>query len=484
MKKFVTLLLAMVMIFSLATTAAAQTVGTAAADKGSITITNAAKSETYTIYKLFDATVAGDGPIAYTGTIPEALKAYFEADEAGNITETAAARDGENMSDGLKSALKTWAETATKTADAVSDGSTLVFTGLDYGYYVVTTTQGEKAITVTSTNPDATIVDKNSTVPKDLVKEADDGDVFIGQTVTYTVSFKTANYDGAGEDAKQITQYVITDTLPAFLTDVTVTSITIDGVAYTVGDAVPQFDDNGKITIPWAENGTSLYKNGAEVKITYTAVVTDDAAIAGDGNTNEVTVDFGGTNPLKDTEDIKTYAIALKKVDQDGKALAGATFQFPFYVKENADTDGAYIYAGTTAGAGLTNTLTTPASGEIVVKGVASGTYTITETVAPNGYNKLTAPVDVNAVQTSETTTTVTKYLDENGKVVNEETNTEVKYTNEKLAASVVIVVNKAGTELPSTGGVGTTMFYVIGGLMMLMAVVLLVTKKRMASAE
>ena len=75
MKKLVTLLLAMVMIFSLATTAFAQTVGTEAAGTGSITISNASKGETYAIYKLFDATVDGEGAIAYTGTIPEALSA-------------------------------------------------------------------------------------------------------------------------------------------------------------------------------------------------------------------------------------------------------------------------------------------------------------------------------------------------------------------------------------------------------------------------
>ena len=491
MKRFVTILLALVMILSMATTAFAQTVGTAADNTGTITITNAAKGETYTIYKLFDASVTGTdgGSIAYTGEIPAALADYFTKDAAGNITATDAAMNGDQMSDGLKAALKTWAGTASATASVVSDGSTLQFVGLAYGYYVVTTTQGEQAISVTSTNPTASIVDKNSSTPSGLVKKADDGDVNIGQTVTYTVTFTTANYDGAGESAKQIVSYTITDTLPAFLKDVTVTSITIDGTAYTVDGATPQFTD-GKIVIPWVDAaGNSLYKNGAEIVITYTAVVDDDAAIDGAGNTNKVTVtwqDEDGDLPskLEDEETIYTYAIALKKVDQDGNPLAGATFQFPFYVKATPDTDGAYIYAGTTAGEGLTNTITTPASGEIVVKGVASGTYSITETAAPAGYNKLTAPVEVTAVKTGETTTKTTTYLDANGNIVSQETDTVVIYENNNLAATVIVVVNKTGELLPETGGMGTTLFYAIGGMMVLAAVVLLVTKKRMNIAE
>lgn len=497
-RKLASLLLALVMVFALATTAFAQDV-TVTGGTGSITISNAAKGETYTIYKLFDATVNADGSsIAYTGTIPESLKAYFTADSNNYISATAAAKDGENMSEGLKTALKTWTAAATATATATSDGSALNFKELAYGYYVVTTTQGEQVISVDSTMPDVTIVDKNSSTPKDLSKTASSNDVSIGDTVTYTVSFKTSNYYGAGTNAKEIVSYTIEDTLPEFLSNVTVTSIIVDndGNNATAGDqanVTAQFA-NKKIVIDWYDevNNKFLYDNGATVTITYTAVVTDKAAIDGNGNTNKVTVTWttkGGDEPGPDKveteETIFTYAIALKKVNNKGVALPGAVFEFPFYVKSTADANGAYIYAGTTAGAGLTNQITTPDSGVIVVKGVKSGSYEITEVTAPAGYNKLTAPVTVQAVKTSSTSTHTTVYLDKDGNVVDVSAKEiEVKVDIDTIAATAVVVVNKAGTELPSTGGMGTTVFYVLGTVLVLGAVVLLVTKKRMSDAN
>ena len=497
-RKLASLLLALVMVFALATTAFAQDV-TVTGGTGSITISNAAKGETYTIYKLFDATVNADGSsIAYYGKIPEILKPYFKADENDYISATPEAKDGENMSEGLKTALKAWTATATAAATAESDGSALNFKELAYGYYVVTTTQGDQVISVDSTMPNVTIVDKNSSTPKDLSKTASSNDVSIGDTVTYTVSFKTSNYYGAGTEAKEIVSYTIEDTLPEFLSNVTVTSIIVDndGNNATAGDqfgVTAQFA-NKKIVIDWYDevNNKFLYDNGATVTITYTAVVTDKAAIDGNGNTNKVTVTWttkGGDEPGPDKvetdETIFTYAIALKKVNNKGNALPGAVFEFPFYVKSTADANGAYIYAGTTAGAGLTNQITTPDSGVIVVKGVKSGSYEITEVTAPAGYNKLTAPVTVQAVKTSSTSTHTTVYLDKDGNVVDVSAKEiEVKVDIDTIAATAVVVVNKAGTELPSTGGMGTTVFYVLGAVLVMGAVVLLVTKKRMSDAN
>lgn len=498
-RKLASLLLALVMVFALATTVFAQDV-TVTGGKGSITISNAAKGETYTIYKLFDATVNADGSsIAYTGKVPESLKDYFSADANDYISATPAAKNGENMSEGLRSALKTWAETATPTSHAVSDGSALNFQGLEYGYYVVTTTQGEQVISVDSTKPDAKIVDKNSSSPKDLHKNADVDDVSIGDTVTYTVSFKTSNYYGAGAAAKEIVSYTIEDNLPDFLTDVTVNSIIVDkdGSDTTTNDrttvTTTQFADK-KIVIDWYDeaNNQFLYDNGATVTITYTAKVTDKAAIAGNGNTNKVTVTWttkGSNqpepNPIETNETIFTYAIALKKVNNKGVALPGAVFEFPFYVKSTPDANGAYTYAGTTTAEGLTNQITTPDSGVIVVKGVKSGEYKIEEVTAPAGYNKLTDPVTVEAVKTNSTTTHTIVYLDKDGNKVDESV-TAIKVTVDidTIAATAVVVVNKAGTELPSTGGMGTTVFYVLGAVLVMGAVVLLVTKKRMSDAN
>lgn len=497
-RKLTSLLLALVMVFALAVTAFAQD-ETVTGGTGSITISNAAKGETYAIYKLFDATVSADNTsIAYTGTIPGSLKDYFTADKNGYISATEKAKDGENMSDGLKKALKDWTATVTATASAKSDGSALNFKELAYGYYVVTTTQGNQVISVDSTMPDVTIVDKNSSAPKDLTKAASSEDVSIGDTVTYTVRFKTSNYYGAGTDAKKIVSYTIEDTLPEFLSNVTVTSIIVDndGDSTTTkdqADVTAQFADK-KIVIDWYDEANSkfLHDNGATVTITYTAKVTEKAAIDGEGNTNNVTVTWtteGGNEPgpgkLETKETIFTYAIALKKVNNKGTALPGAVFQFPFYVNSVPDANGAYTYAGTAEGDGLTNQITTPESGVIVVKGVKSGTYEIKEVTAPAGYNKLTAPVTVEAVKTGSTSTHTTVYLDKDGNVVDETAKvTEVKVDIDNIAATAVVVVNKAGTELPSTGGMGTTIFYVLGAVLVVGAGVLLVTKKRMSQSE
>ena len=495
-RKLASLLLALVMVFALATTAFAQEVP-GSGGNGSITISNAAKGETYTIYKLFNATVNADGSsIAYTGTIPASLSTYFTADKNGYISATPEATDGENMSEGLKTALKDWTRTVTTaTATAESDGSALTFKGLALGYYVVTTSQGEQLISVDSTMKDVTIVDKNSSTPTELSKTANNKDVSIGDTVTYTVSFKTSNYYGAGTEAKEIVSYTIEDTLPEFLKDVKVTSICVNNdVIQDQTGATPQFDSNKKIVIKWYDevNKQFLYDNGATVTITYTAKVTDKAIIDGNGNTNDVTLKWttkGSDQPvpseIKEKETIYTYAIALKKVNNKGVALPGAIFEFPFYVHTTPDTtDGAYIYAGENAGEGLTNQITTPADGVIIVKGVKTGRYTITEFKAPDGYNKLTAPVTVEAVKTSSTTTSKTVYLDEKGDPTNETTAIEVKVENNDIAATAVVVVNKAGTELPSTGGMGTTIFYVLGAVLVVGAGVLLITKKRMSDVN
>ena len=502
-RKLASLLLALVMVFALATAAFAQEVPGTDGKEGSITISNAAKGETYTIYNLFDATVSADKTsIAYTGEIPTSLSAYFTADVNGYISAKEAAKNGENMSDGLKAALKTWTADATATATAKSDGSALTFKGLDLGYYVVTTSQGEQLISVDSTMKDVTIVDKNSSTPKALTKTATgtatDKSVSIGDTVTYTVSFNTSNYYGAGTRAKEILSYTIEDTLPEFLTDVKVTSIIVDNdgndaTTKDQSDVTAQFT-NKKIVIDWYDeaNNQFLYNNGATITITYTAVVTDQAAIDGAGNTNKVTVTWTtkGDEPpvpgeLKKEETIYTYAIALKKVSDKGVALPGAVFEFPFYVKSPAEANGAYIYAGTTAGEGLTNQITTPDSGVIVVKGVKSGSYEIKEVTAPAGYNKLTAPVTVEAVKTGKTTTQTTVYLDKDGNKVDESAKViEVPVNIDTIAATAVVVVNKAGTELPSTGGMGTTIFYVLGAVLVVGAGVLLITKKRMSDAN
>lgn len=538
-RKWMAVLLASTMMLATGMSAMAQVVPESSTQQegtAQITVANASKGETYKIYKLFAASVTGEenGPIAYTGKVPEELLSFFQADTAGNVRATEAAVDGENgeMSSGLKAALTKWVESEAaqenKIAEAVSDGSTLHFNNLDYGYYIVTTTQGNQAITVDSTNPNVTLYDKNRTepsIPGEYGKTVNDTTVHFGQELTYTIKFLTSNYDGAGQDAEQILSYTVTDNLPDFLSDVTLTSIMVDNdadlettedqVKFTENE-IPQyagkFKENKTITIPWVEqnenptsgndandNHASLYENGAMVVITYTATVTDQAVIDGEGNTNTFTLtwdvgeeEHGGAN-YTDSATVYTYAIALKKVDAKGNALEGAKFQFPFYVKETpSETDGAYIYAGDEPGDGLTNEITTPADdGIIIVKGVDgdvraenendNGKYVIYEIEAPKGYNLLTEPVQIAPQMTKATNTTKTFYLDENGNVLDEatENTTSVTYENLNLSTGIALVVNHAGIELPSTGGIGTTIFAFAGLLLMAGAAGVMIIKKR-----
>ncbi len=521
MKKMMALALAMVMVLAMSATvfAATQTVGTAADGKGSITINNAAKGETYKVTKIFDATVTGEdgGSIAYYGDIPSGLETYFEVMKDANnntLTEKESGKPYVKLKDGAdESALfaKLKELYGASTGGTECTGSPMVFEGLDYGYYVVSTSQGESAITVTSTNPDPEVYDKNTTTPQ-VVKSVNDADVYIGQTVTYTLDNTTTNWLGEGENAKQVVKYEIQDTTPNFLSDVTVTSIIVDedGDTETTDDqttlAVQQFS-NKKITIDWATgtkgNYTNLYKNGAHIIITYTAKVTAQANVGdADGNRNEVTlqplVDTGKDNPepseekFKDDETIKTYGAALKKVDENGYALAGAKFAINGLTVTGSN--GEYTVSAFDA------TSTTPGTemecddeGVLIIFGLASDVnLTATETKAPDGYNKLNGTVTLTPIKMSETVsfTEKTVYYDSadeaTRKVVHEEvtggsTKTVTATGNDlKTNANCLEVENNKGQELPSTGGIGTTIFYVIGAILVLGAGILLVTRRRM----
>lgn len=462
MKKLISLILALVMVMGLAVTASAQDVTYSGENtgNGTITVTNAAKGVTYTIYKLFDATVSEDGKaINYTGSIPTELESYFAKDAAGNITAKDAAKNGSEMSDNLRAALKAWAGSATSLLGAEADGSQLCFKNLPYGYYVVTTTQGQTAISVNSTNPTAEIIDKNTTTPQ-LTKAVNGTTFSIGDTITYTLTFTTANYDGE----TKITRYSIEDTLPEWLSDVTVTKVTIGGLDYKVEGNYPQFSEK-QIIIPWTDtNGNSLYANGAQVVITYTATLNNKATIGATGNTNTAKLHYNNGNTPEQNQTVYSYSFDVVKTDSNKNILTGAEFEL--YDAQTGgnkiplvkESEGVYHVADQSERVeNFTSAVIT--AGKASIKGLKNGTYYLEETKAPEGYNKLTTRQELTIDGTN---------LDA--------TISGTDYTN-----GGVQVINNAGSELPSTGGMGTTLFYVLGGLMMVGAAVVLVTKKRVA---
>lgn len=222
MKRVLALVLAMVMCLGLATVAMA-TEGTPSTGgpnapasslaPTTITVTNAAKGEKYTAYKLFDASVTGNasGSIVYTGTIPASLTEYFTLNENGYIVKTNKAGTDTAASPALVSALKTWAKNATPVTGAngvEAEGDSVTLNVPEYGYYVVTSTTGSgAAVMVTSTNPAATVVEKNvtePTFPSDNLQfgkfvntdgiDAKEVTANVGDKLTYTIKIQTTNY--------------------------------------------------------------------------------------------------------------------------------------------------------------------------------------------------------------------------------------------------------------------------------------------------
>ena len=172
------------------------------------------------------------------------------------------------------------------------------------------------------------------------------------------------------------------------------------------------------------------------------------------------------------------------KVDPNGDPLTGAEFSVKtaagaeIWAKKTAT--GVYEYC-TSGTEGAVKQFQTNDKGVLVIKGVAAGKYSVTEEVAPAGYNLLQEAKEVEAVLKTSYTTTVTTYVDETGKVTDQKTATTKEYD---AGANVVglVVVNQSGTELPSTGGMGTTLFFALGGILVAGAAVLLVVKKRMGN--
>lgn len=196
------------------------------------------------------------------------------------------------------------------------------------------------------------------------------------------------------------------------------------------------------------------------VTVTYWGQINSSAVINPGSNTNEAKLTYGtsGNSSWKQTT-TKVFGFKVFKHAGTDTAhlLPGAEFRLYKTVGEEtyyAKFDANGLLIGWTTDATVAGvTMTSNGDKALILNGLDAGTYHLEETKAPDGYNKLTAPVTVT--------------ITEEGKV-NETTN------------GTVYVSNNAGATLPSTGGMGTTLFYVIGGGLMVAAVVLLVTKKRM----
>ncbi|MBR0217979.1 MAG: isopeptide-forming domain-containing fimbrial protein [Clostridia bacterium] len=514
MKKVLALALAAVMVMALC--------GVAFADDKTITVNNAMNGQTYTIYKLFDATTDGTN-IAYTlptgmTAIPTELEDYFElkvnqpTDITGVTYDYVAQKSSATFGDDFNAALKAWATGSN--APSATDSQTCTtgkveFTGLTDGYYVIVSDFDgtvNKVIGTSTTNGGLTVYEKNTTVPQPD-KTVDEDTWSIGDTITYTVTFPGANYMGQGDTAKIVTSYTVEDTLPPFLSNVTLVSVTINGTDVATDAMKTAFadPDTKAFDIPWAKKDEStgnkwqsLYNNGTEVTIVYTAVLTDVVNV-GTANINTVTVTpnvatpEGTPQPWEDSwhdqEEVYTYGAAVKKVDESGNALSGAKFAF-YGLTVTQTEDGVYTVVGYNGSStDLGDEMTVNDDGMLYIIGLDDDmTLTGQETEAPVGYNKLNGDFTLTIGSTPLTSKVIktegyAKY-DSDGNLIEWDEQTFENATHEdqdlsELEALALEIENKAGAELPATGGIGTTIFYVSGLIMVLGASIILVSRRR-----
>lgn len=474
-KRIASVLLALVMALSLITTAFA------AGETGSITIDNAVVGQTYTIYQILDLESYNkdSGAYAYKATAAwrdfingaDVKSVYVNVDAQGYVTWVKKA----DVAAFAKLAQKYAADhnianQGTKTADS----TTVEFINLDLGYYLVDSTLGT-ICSLDTTNPSVTIKEKNA-APTNVKEVEEDStskygtanDADIGQTV----NFKSTITAQAGAE-----NYVFHDKMSAGLQYTGVTGITLNGVAVGVANyevKTTGITDGCTFEVVFTQAFCDTLKANDKIVISYTAVVTKDAVIGGDGNLNQSQIEYGESGKTTTTppSETKTYTWKLDVLKYTMKGdektpLAGAKFT----LSKNSDGSdpislvevGKNVYRVATKDDVNTITeITTDATGAFTIQGLDSDTYYLTETAAPAGYNVLKSAIEVKVSDKGEVT-----------------------YIYDGVTATgTVKVENKTGAELPSTGGIGTTIFYVVGGLLVVAAGVLLVTRKRMSKSE
>ena len=486
-RRTLALLLAAALVLALSIAAFADGSATA----GSITIDNAVSGKTYTIYRIFDLNSHNDDYTAFNYTVNASWKAFFEGDAAGLTYVTIDDDFGYvTWKDGQDAAA--FAAAAIAYADAhkiANDGlqtasdSTVKFEALPLGYYLVQSDLGALC-SLDTTLPNVTIKEKNSapTVEK-KVRENDaygkTNDANIGDTVTFTTTINVL--DGAPKS------YVLHDKMSEGLTfDQNSVKVTVNSKDFTnYGLVTSGLNDDCTFEIRFDDvtvDGVtaSVLKPNDVVTVTYTAKVNDKAVIAGEGNPNETWLKYDNTADSNHST-TRTYVwemTVVKFTMKDSKETLLKDAQFVLYKISDADKEYVYVdnngkvagwtqHAHNATESPRATVFTTPADGTFKISGLDSGTYYLEEIKAPAGYNMLKDPVMVVIETTSDTSTGAMTAT--------------VKYGS---STGDVKVENQTGTELPSTGGIGTTIFYIIGSLLAVGAVILLVTRKRMGKPE
>ncbi len=521
-KKLLSLVLAMMLVLAMGSTAMAAGElpdEPAAVERGTITINNAIEEQTYTIYKILDLESYNADNNAYLYKVADgwqefvkgAGSAYLQVDDDGYVTWKSGV-SADKAAEFAKAAVAYAKENSIPSAKepVKAEGTTVTFTDLDLGYYLLDSDTGALC-SLDTTNPNVEIQEKNEkpTIDKDVEQPT----ASVGDILDYIIKIKIApgaeNYkvhdqmsDGLTFDSNSVAVKVLSketvDGLDASDKDAVKnaqgTGLT-EGGDYTLSAPA---DDGHTFDITFADSLYAKLPVGGMIVITYQAAINADA-IKFDKVNNKATLDFGDNNDVTSTETPEvptrfTEINILKYTMKDAAELGLAGAEFTLSKNEDGTDpinfvdlgDGNYRAATAeeveSTEVKTTSTVVSPkgegdALGRINLDGLGEGTYYLKETKAPSGYNQLKAPVKiVISPVVDKTTGEVT------GLTVQIETGEGDNVVLEN--ANPVKVENNTGAELPSTGGIGTTIFYVLGGILVVGAGIMLVVKKRMSSEK
>ena len=445
MKKIFALLIAMVMVLGMSTMVFA-------AGTGSITITppddvDTTQTITYNIYKVFDADGNGSAISYKLVSGKTTAPAGFTVDTAGNVTYSGTSTTG-GLTEADIAAIAAYVASDSPVATVTSTGGAdAVATGLANGYYYITTTTGT-VVTIDSTNPNATVDDKNIIpgVDKKITGASSydtDGKKALAQVGTQ-VEFTATITVGKGQIG-----YEFNDTMTSGLTYVA-DSLTVTGIPAAGYTATAS---GQSIKVEFDDDEIAKLAQGAEIVLTYKATITENA-LNDDPEKNTATISYGNNGQYTSEPSVtEVYNAQFTVTKQDGnnQPLAGAGF-----VIANADNKYYKLDNGVVTWVDSIEDADEHVSGAqgavAAFTGLANGTYTLVEKTVPAGYNKA---------------------ADQNFTVAEH----DYTATNLKQTAKAI---NTAGSVLPSTGGIGTTIFYIIGAILVIGAGVVLLTRRRM----
>lgn len=461
----------------------------------SITINGTGK--TYKAYKLLNATVSGTGEdkkISYTVNVKYAdvLKAATSAtDEKGIIK----AIEGKTEATAIRSFANDIYEKikAGKIAeDYTSTGK--IFSNVDKGYYLIVETELDGNAdtyslvmlnTADQDNVTVTSKEDSPTFEKKIKEKNDSTGVESGwqdgadYDINDVVPFKLQGTVPQNYGAYNTYKYVFHDKMSSGLTfDASSVVVKVGGTAITSGYSVvtESLEDDCTFEVRFENlKDISAVTAGCTITVEYNATLNDKAVIGSAGNPNEAELEYSN-NPYGDGTGKTpwdkviafTYQLVAKKVDKDGSSVEGAGFTL---YKWSNEEDKYVAVSGEITGVTTFN-----------FKGIDAGQYKLVESTVPDGYTKAEDLV-FTVVATYDTENNDPKFgtltIKDEDKVISD--GKDKVFTVNLVAGSFTTdVVNLTGTTLPSTGGMGTTVFYVVGGGLMAVAVVLLVTKKRM----